>query len=214
MRARFIVVLAFFCCLSGTALARDVVFAVDATYPPMEMLDADKNVVGFAPELVMAIGKAAGFTPVLKNTAWDGIFAGLAAGRYDAICSSVSITEDRSKNMDFTDPYFDVKQGVIMPKGSSISSADDLKDKTVGICGAASCLSKVSWNLKMPSWLPVAVPMRWSSQTMAAVSLMGRYPPLRRSLISCKRYERKTAISRFGLIVVFAPVKMCSKHSL
>ena len=105
MRARFIVVLAFFCCLSGTALARDVVFAVDATYPPMEMLDADKNVVGFAPELVMAIGKAAGFTPILKNTAWDGIFAGLAAGRYDAICSSVSITEDRSKNMDFTDPY-------------------------------------------------------------------------------------------------------------
>ena len=71
MRARFIVVLAFFCCLSGTALAKDVVFAVDATYPPMEMLDADKNVVGFAPELVMAIGKAAGFTPILKNTAWD-----------------------------------------------------------------------------------------------------------------------------------------------
>lgn len=132
MRARFIVVLAFFCCLSGTALAKDVVFAVDATYPPMEMLDADKNVVGFAPELVMAIGKAAGFTPILKNTAWDGIFAGLAAGRYDAICSSVSITEDRSKNMDFADPYFDVKQGVIMPKGSAISSADDLKDKTVG----------------------------------------------------------------------------------
>ena len=33
----------------------------------MEMLDADKNVVGFAPKLIMAIGKAAGFTPILKN---------------------------------------------------------------------------------------------------------------------------------------------------
>lgn len=132
MRARFIIALAVFFCLSGTALAKDLVFAVDATYPPMEMLDADKNVVGFAPEVVMAIGKAAGFNPILKNTAWDGIFAGLAGGKYDAICSSVSITEDRKKGMDFTDPYFDVKQGVVAPKGMVITSVEDLKGKTIG----------------------------------------------------------------------------------
>lgn len=132
MLARFVIFLAVLCCLSGSAFARDVIFAVDATYPPMEMLDAGKNVVGFAPEIVMAMGKAAGFTPVLKNTAWDGIFAGLAAGKYDAICSSVSMTEERKKNMDFTEPYFDVKQGVVMPKGASIASVDDLKGRTIG----------------------------------------------------------------------------------
>lgn len=119
------------CFLSSSALAKDVVFAVDATYPPMEMVDANKNIVGFGPEVVMAIGKAAGFTPILKNTAWDGIFAGLAAGKYDAICSSVSITEERKNGMDFTEPYFDVKQGVVVSKEFAFTSLDDLTGKTV-----------------------------------------------------------------------------------
>ncbi|NLW81533.1 MAG: basic amino acid ABC transporter substrate-binding protein [Desulfovibrionales bacterium] len=131
MFKRFVVVLLTFFCLTGSALAKDLVFAVDATYPPMEMVDAQKNIVGFGPELVAAIGKAAGFNAVTKNTAWDGIFAGLAAGKYDAICSSVSITDERKATMDFTDPYFDVKQGVIVAKGVTVNSLADLAGKTV-----------------------------------------------------------------------------------
>lgn len=126
-----ILVLFALCVLAFNAQAREIVFAVDATYPPMEMVDADKNIVGFCPELVRAIGQAAGFTPVLKNTAWDGIFAGLAAGRYDAIASSVSITEERKNGMDFSDPYFEVKQAVVVPKGVAIASLDDLAGKKV-----------------------------------------------------------------------------------
>ncbi|GAB1410007.1 basic amino acid ABC transporter substrate-binding protein [Desulfovibrionales bacterium] len=131
MYKRLILGMLALCFLSNSALAQEVVFAVDATYPPMEMVDADKNIVGFGPEIVMAIGKAAGFTPVLKNTAWDGIFAGLASGKFDAICSSVSITEERKNGMDFTDPYFDVKQGVVVSKDFAFTSMDDLTGKTV-----------------------------------------------------------------------------------
>jgi polar amino acid transport system substrate-binding protein len=131
MRTRITLVLLALFLMAGNALAKDVVFAVDATYPPMEMIDADKNIVGFGPEVVVAMGKAGGFNPILKNTAWDGIFAGLAAGKYDAIASSVSITDERKQNMDFSDPYFEVKQGVIVPKGSAIASVADLAGKTV-----------------------------------------------------------------------------------
>lgn len=131
MPTRIALMLVAFFFLAGSALARDVVFAVDATYPPMEMVDADKNIIGFGPEIVMAIGKAAGFNPILKNTAWDGIFAGLSAGKYDAIASSVSITEERKQSMDFTDPYFEVKQGVITAKGANITSVADLAGKTI-----------------------------------------------------------------------------------
>jgi polar amino acid transport system substrate-binding protein len=125
-----VVLLALFC-LAGNALAKDVVFAVDATYPPMEMVDAGKNIVGFGPEIVAAIGKAAGFNPVIQNTAWDGIFAGLAAGKYDAIASSVSITDERKQSMDFSEPYFEVKQGVITAKGATVKTVADLKGKTI-----------------------------------------------------------------------------------
>ena len=131
MCKKFVLVLLALCCLAGNASAKDVVFAVDATYPPMEMVDANKNVVGFCPELVMAIGKAAGFTPVLKNTAWDGIFAGLSAGKYDAIASSVSITPERQQTMDFSDPYFEVQQGVVLPKDSTVTTLAELAGKKV-----------------------------------------------------------------------------------
>jgi len=118
--------------MAGMAQAKTITFAADATWPPMEMVDANKHIVGFCPELVAAMAKAGGFTADIKNTAWDGIFAGLAAGKYDAIASSVSITEERKKAMDFSDPYFEVKQGVVVREGSNIKSAADLKGKTVG----------------------------------------------------------------------------------
>ena len=46
-----------------------------------------------------AAAKEAGFTAEFKAVAWDGIFAGLASGKYNAICSSVSITDERKKTM-------------------------------------------------------------------------------------------------------------------
>jgi polar amino acid transport system substrate-binding protein len=110
----------------------EITFASDCTWPPMEFLDADKNIIGFCPELVRAMGEAGGFTPVIKNTAWDGIFAGLAAGKYDVIASSVSITEERKGTMDFSDPYFEVKQGVLVQQDAGIETVEDLNGKTIG----------------------------------------------------------------------------------
>jgi polar amino acid transport system substrate-binding protein len=119
--------------LCGSAWsATKIVFAVDATWPPMEFVDDQKNIVGYAIDFLNAAGKEAGFTPVFKNTAWDGIFAGLAAGKYDVISSSVSITEARKKAMDFSEPYFTVRQALIVPKDSTAESFADLKGKKVG----------------------------------------------------------------------------------
>ncbi|MEN8190961.1 MAG: basic amino acid ABC transporter substrate-binding protein [Thermodesulfobacteriota bacterium] len=118
---------------SGQCLAeKKIVFAVDATWPPMEFLDHDKKLVGFSTDYMTAAAKAAGFTAVFKNVAWDGIFAGLASGKYDAICSSVSITDKRKKAMDFSTPYFKVRQALIVPKASTAKSLEDLKGQKVG----------------------------------------------------------------------------------
>ncbi len=118
--------------LASVAQAKTLVFASDCTWPPMEMTDANKQCVGFGPDLVMAIAKAGGFKAEIKNTAWDGIFAGLPMGKYDAISSSVSITDERKKSMDFSDPYFEVKQGVVVKEGAAIKAEADLKGKAVG----------------------------------------------------------------------------------
>jgi polar amino acid transport system substrate-binding protein len=109
-----------------------IVFATDATWPPMEFVDDQKQVVGYAIEYMKAAGKEAGFQPVFKNTAWDGIFAGLAAGKYDAIVSSVSITDERKKAMDFSAPYFTVRQALIVGKNATAKSLAELKGQKVG----------------------------------------------------------------------------------
>lgn len=119
--------------LAGSAQAKTIVFAADCTWPPMEMLDAaTKQCKGFAPDLLAAMAKAGGFTVEIKNTAWDGIFAGLAAGKYNAVSSSVSITDERKKQMDFSEPYFEVQQGVVVQKTAKVTSTADLKGKVLG----------------------------------------------------------------------------------
>lgn len=117
---------------ASTSLAKTIVFATDATWPPMEFVDANKQITGYAIDYMKAAAKEAGFTAEFKAVAWDGIFAGLAAGKYNAICSSVSITDERKKTMDFSTPYFKVRQALVVPAKSTAKSLDDMKGKTLG----------------------------------------------------------------------------------
>jgi polar amino acid transport system substrate-binding protein len=116
----------------SSAWGRTVVVAQDATWPPMEFLSENKEIVGFAPDFMKAVAAEAGFEVVLKNVAWDGIFAGLDAGQYDAVCSSVTITDERRKAMDFTIPYYKVRQALVVPKTLEAKSLEDMKGKTLG----------------------------------------------------------------------------------
>lgn len=111
-----------------------IVVATDATWPPMEYVDeSTKEIVGFDIDLMKEIAKEGGFTVEFKNTAWDGIFAGLAADKYDAVMSSVTITEERKKEMDFSAPYINAGQVLIVQKTTKdVSKLADLVGKTVG----------------------------------------------------------------------------------
>ena len=117
---------------SQSAWAKTIIFASDATWPPMEFVGPDKEMTGFAIDYMKAAGKEAGFTPEFKAVAWDGIFAGLASNKYDAICSSVSITDERKNAMDFSTPYFKVRQALVVPVASTAKTLADMKGKTLG----------------------------------------------------------------------------------
>lgn len=95
---------------------RKIVIATDATWAPMEFVNEKKQIVGFDIDLLNAAAKEGNFEVEFVNTAWDGIFAGLAAGKYDAVCSSVTITDDRKKAMDFSIPYVNAGQVLVVKK--------------------------------------------------------------------------------------------------
>lgn len=119
----------------GAAQAADkkvVTVASDCTWPPMEYLDDNKKPTGFSVDLLAEMEKVMDVKFEIQNTAWDGIFSGVAAGKYDMVSSSVTITDERKKVYLFSEPYYNVVQAVVMPKDKSVSSLDELKGKKVG----------------------------------------------------------------------------------
>ena len=143
MQKRVILVLLILAAAAGVALAgggkepagkmANIVIATDATWPPMEMVNEQKQIVGFDIDLMNAAAKAGGFTVEFKNTAWDGIFAGLEAGEYDAVMSSVTITDERKQTMDFSVPYINAGQILVVRKElMGVDKLEQLKGKNVG----------------------------------------------------------------------------------
>ncbi|MFW6249926.1 MAG: basic amino acid ABC transporter substrate-binding protein [Alkalispirochaetaceae bacterium] len=121
----------------GQAEEDDGVITVgtDATWPPMEFVNEDQELVGFDIDLMNAIADAAGFEVEFQNTAWDGIFAGLASGDYDAVISSVTITEERQETMDFSEPYLNAGQVLVVPADGPEGVTDlasEMSDATLG----------------------------------------------------------------------------------
>ena len=117
---------------TSAAAAEKISVACNPTWPPMELLDDNKQIVGFDVDMIHAICKEVGLEAEFRNVAWDGIFAGVAAGSYDLVASGVTITPERQKAFLFTEPYYNVSQIIVMQNGQSAKSFEDLKGKKVG----------------------------------------------------------------------------------
>ena len=98
----------------------------DTTYPPHEFIE-DGVVKGFDVDVVAAICERINCVPNWVTTAWDGIFPALADGQFDMVVSGVTITEERDKIVDFSDPYIIVQQGILMRVSDKGATIDDFK---------------------------------------------------------------------------------------
>ena len=114
------------CASLANAAEKPLIVASDATWPPIEMLDENKNVVGYSIDYLKAVAKEAGLNVEFRNTAWDGIFAALESRQADIIASSVTITDKRKKAMGFSDPYCEIRQAVVVPANSDLKSLKEL----------------------------------------------------------------------------------------
>ena len=118
--------------------------ATEATYPPFEMVDKTTGeLTGFDMDLIRAIGKAQGYDVKIQSMGFDALIPALQADKVDVTISAQSITEERLKAIDFSDPYF--KGGLIVAvraDDTAIKSYDDLAGKVlaaeIGTIGAAA----------------------------------------------------------------------------
>jgi His/Glu/Gln/Arg/opine family amino acid ABC transporter permease subunit len=120
--------------LGGRARAAEpLVIGTDATYPPLEFMQGTRY-AGFDIDLGNAIAREMGRTPKWVNCGFDGILAALEAGKFDLVMSALTITEERSRSLAFSMPYYTAGQALACRKnGRSYTKLEDLSGATVGI---------------------------------------------------------------------------------
>jgi len=119
--------------------ADTVVVANDANYAPQSSIDkATGDLVGFDVDVAKKMAEILGLQVKFENPAWETIPAGLNQGKYDVSIGSMTVTPERQKALDFTDPYYYTSGQVFVKKGGpQITSVKDLDGKKVGV-GAAT----------------------------------------------------------------------------
>lgn len=119
---------------SVKAEEKTYVIGTDVTFAPFEFQDENGNFVGIDMDLLEAIAKDQGFKYEVKPLGFNAAVQALEAKQVDAVIAGMSITEERTKKFDFSDPYFD--SGVIMAvdaDNESVSSYEDLKGERVAV---------------------------------------------------------------------------------
>lgn len=108
----------------------EIVVATEGAWAPWTYHDEQGNLVGFDVEVAKAIADKLGVTATFAETEWDGIFAGLDAGRYDMAANGVEVTDERAMKYDFSTPYGYIRTALIV-RGDreDIASFEDLAGK-------------------------------------------------------------------------------------
>lgn len=110
-----------------------LIVAMELAYPPFETKDVKGNPSGISVDFAKAFGASINREVKIVNTAWEGLIPSLQTGKADMIISSMTITEDRAKVVDFSVPYANSLLGILVNKDSKIESVDDLNQKGMRI---------------------------------------------------------------------------------
>ena len=103
----------------------------DIPYPPFEQKAKGGGYTGFDVNLMEAIGKEIGREPEFIDSSFETIFRDVAQGKFEAVMSAATITEEREKVVSFSLPYYLSEQAILVKEGSSITGLSDLKGKIV-----------------------------------------------------------------------------------
>ena len=108
----------------------EIVVAMEGTWSPWTYHDENDELVGYDVEVAKAIAEKLGVKATFVEGEWDGLFAGMDAGRYDIVVNGVDITEERAQKYDFTEPYAYNRTAIIVKEDNEeIQSFEDLNGK-------------------------------------------------------------------------------------
>jgi len=107
--------------------------AIDPTYEPFTFKTSDGKPTGFDVDIAEALCNEIKRKCVYVEQVWDSMIPGLQAKKYDVIISSMSITDDRKKVVDFTDKYYNTPSRIVVKSETAFTDLNSLKGKKIGV---------------------------------------------------------------------------------
>jgi polar amino acid transport system substrate-binding protein len=127
---------------SDVAQAQEKVLRLgtEGAYPPFNNLTADGKLEGFDIDIGNALCEEMKVKCEWVTQDWDGIIPALQAGKFDAIIASMSITDERKKQVDFSNKYYNTPAALAAPKDTDLKGVtkEDLAGKTIGVATATT----------------------------------------------------------------------------
>ncbi len=129
------VTFAFTACTTGKDDGK-LVFGTNAEFPPFEFV-ASQGVIGEFDGIDMAIAdsiaKDNGMTAEISNMEFDSLLIALENGQVDAVIAGMTVTPERAESVDFSTPYYEATQVMIVKEDSEIAKAGDMADKKIAV---------------------------------------------------------------------------------
>ena len=120
MAKKFLLVTILSLFLVVSAFSITYVVGTEASFPPFEYVE-NGQFVGFDIELIKEIGKIKGFDVEIRDMSFDSLIPALISGNIDMVVAGMTITEERARMVDFTEPYFSANQSVLVRKDSGFN---------------------------------------------------------------------------------------------
>jgi len=144
-------VITFTACGEKTTTDQKIVFGTNAEFPPFEFVAAE-GVIGEFDGIDMAIAdliaKDNGMTAEISNMEFDSLLIALENGQIDAVIAGMTVTEERKEKVDFSKPYYQATQVMIVKEDSDIAKATDMEDKKIAVIQGytgETCVSEMGY---------------------------------------------------------------------
>ena len=120
---------------SGSEGKKVLKMATSADYKPFEYIDTAKSdeIIGFDVDLAKAIAGKLGYEVEVMDMDFGGLVTAVKNGQADFVMAGMTPTDERKKNVDFSDIYYTANHMIVTSKKSKIKSAEDLANKTIGV---------------------------------------------------------------------------------
>jgi polar amino acid transport system substrate-binding protein len=117
----------------SNAQQKELVIGMEMSFPPFEMQDTSGQPAGVSVEMAKAMGKYLERPIRFENIPFDGLIPSLKTGKIDLVISSMTVTQERSKSIDFSDPYLKMGLSILTNQNSSIQSIADVDKPNITV---------------------------------------------------------------------------------